>query len=296
MAEDDTQNTLYIDCYETAARAEQTEHWRDTETKFREQVSRFELEMSRLQLEMEKEKTAKEIQDLKSQWNQLQDERARLLDGGLTSLASGSSKFRSDINNILENIHTTAEAAHKADIEVKPLNDLTIGGSKNLNISNGQNPIASSLSMGNVAIVGPHSPRIKTALSTGKLKERNEDLEAFFPHSKSLPLKAHRASIRRSANHLSPREISPRPDPPPNSTPTQTSQPSTRAVIQSQPVTGPHGNRQARRPVSGSGLVICTICKVSYDKDHMSLLRGKPFCPRCKERLLEGAKQRGMKI
>jgi len=303
MAEDDTQDTLYIDCYETATRAEQTEQWRDTETKLREQISRFELEMSRLQLELEKEKQAKEKMALTSQWNQLQDERSRLLDGGLSSLAHGSHKFRSDINNIMENINATAEAAHgtKDDIEVNSNIDITIEGLTGIGVL-GQTPMTTSTSMSSmVGSLPPTSPRMKTAMSVGIL-----DVEAIFTHSHSktvqhatsLPLKAHRNSIRRSSNQLSPREVSPRAGPVSVSstaslTPTQqifSSQPNHRAV--SQPIT----STVNRRPVSGNRMVVCTICKVNYDKDQISLLRGKPFCPRCKERLLEGAKQRGMKI
>jgi len=266
MADDDTHETLYMESFDPITKNDLLEGWKDAEVKFREQTLRFELEMSRINLDLERDKQASEKKALEKEKDQFANERDRFLEGL-------GPRFSNQINNILEDINSTAEAAHAPKIQELPRNSM---------LKPDKSPIKNDprkLTPNKLPVVQDIGPTLtvkssdKTQLSPRSAMRLNQPYD-FYNDERASDIKKPRNDVKRSVS--SPRENL------------------SKISKNSGPATSSFHNQ--KKITMSAGVNLCTLCKGSYQSNQLILLRGKPFCPRCKDRLLEGAKQRGMNI
>jgi len=207
---------------------------------------------------------------LEKEKDQFANERDRFLEGLGT-------RFTNQINNILEDINSTAEAAHTAKLPDLPPHKKS-PNRKSVHTAGGGKPLPSSGTYGqtlSIQIESPGiSPRVSSRMNDAYLDDKiSDDIGRLNPLELT---KRSREAVKRSVS--SPKEslikVSTKTPGPGTSLPGQKNQKITTSI--------PNNS--------------CTLCKGAFTTNQIIFLRGKPFCSRCKERLLEGAKQRGMNI
>jgi hypothetical protein len=202
--------------------------------------------------------------------DQFNNERDRFLEGMRPS-------YTSQINNILEDISITAEAAQKPPRPsiMKPDN----------------HPPKAESSHRKQSSVGSKIPQIPTqnlglpqshplTLSPRGAMRFNQPLN--FSDEKIIPEELFNSLDRKGENKRT------------FSTPADNAK--VKKIQKSAALNPIPTQKKLTGPPTTTGIEFCTLCKGSFDKNQLLLCRGKPFCPRCNQRLLEGAKLRGMNI
>jgi len=203
--------------------------------------------------------------------DQFNNERDRFLEGLRPS-------YTSQINNILEDISITAEAAQKPprpSIMKSDLHPTKADSHRKQSSTGSRMPKIPQIPSQNLEGLPKFHP--ETLSPRGAIRF---DQPFNFSDEKTIPEEQFNSLDRKGENKRT------------FSTPADNTK--VKKIQKSAALNPIPTQKKLLGPPITTGSGFCTLCKGSFDQ--LLLCRGKLFCPRCNKRLLEGAKLRGINI